>query len=77
MTDTSLAGIWSLRDAAGAADAPAFFVKPKAPDYDGAFDDASFLLLPGEDRVIRFRSFDGRMPHADQLTMMHLAATYA
>jgi len=59
------------------ADAPAFFVKPEAPDYDGAFADASFLLLPGEDRIVGFRSFDGRIPGTDELTIMHLAATYA
>ena len=30
------------------ADAPAFFVKPEASEFAGAFDDASVLLLPGE-----------------------------
>ena len=58
------------------ADRPAFFVKPEAEAFSGAFDDASFLILPGEKRVIRFRSFDGRMPVAADLTINHLAATY-
>src|SRR5581483_10278871 len=32
------------------ADRPALFVKPEAPGFDGSFDDANFLLLPGEKR---------------------------
>lgn len=59
------------------ADAPAFFVKPEAPAFDGAFDDASFLLLPGENRVIGFRSYDDRMPSIDDLTLSQLATTYS
>ena len=59
------------------ADKPAFFVKPEAPDFDGAFDDASFLLLPGEKRTVAFRSFDGRMPALGDLDVRHLAETYA
>ena len=58
------------------ADRPAFFVKPEAPAFDGAFDDASFLLLPGELRVIGFRSYDGRMPTVEDLTIQHLAESY-
>jgi beta-mannosidase len=58
------------------SDRPAFFVKPEAPEFDGAFEDGSFLLLPGEKRPIAFRSYDGRMPEAKDLTVMHLAATY-
>ena len=59
------------------ADRPALFVKPEAPGFDGAFDDASFLVLPDETRIIGFRSYDGRQPKAEDLSMMHLAATYA
>ena len=40
------------------ADKPAFFVKPEASEFAGAFDDASFALLPGETRSVAFRSFD-------------------
>ena len=58
------------------ADAPAFFVKPEASQFAGAFDDASFLLLPGETRRLAFRSFDGRMPGVDDVAVGHLAATY-
>ena len=58
------------------ADAPAFFVKPEASEFAGAFDDASFLLLPGETRRLAFRSFDGRMPGADDVAISHLGATY-
>jgi beta-mannosidase len=57
-------------------DVPAFFVKPEAEAFDGAFDDASVLLLPGEPRTLTFRSYDGRMPEARDLTVSHLAATY-
>jgi beta-mannosidase len=59
------------------SDRPAFFVKPEAPEFDGAFEDASFLLLPGEKRPVAFRSYDGRMPEVKDLTVMHLVATYA
>ena len=58
------------------ADRPAFFVTPEASGFAGAFDDASFLLLPGETRTLRFRSFDGRSPQAADITVSHLAATY-
>ncbi|MEQ8701487.1 MAG: glycoside hydrolase family 2 protein [Bauldia litoralis] len=58
-------------------DASAFFVMPEAPGFSGAFDDASFLLLPGEDRVVGFRSFDDRMPEAGDLVTTHLATTYS
>jgi beta-mannosidase len=59
------------------ADAPAFFVRPEAPAFAGAFDDASFLLLPGEDRIVGFRSFDDRLPRAGDLITTHLATTYS
>ncbi len=58
------------------ADAPAFFVMPEASEFAGAFDDASFLLLPGETRRLTFRSFDGRLPEAGDVTVSHLAATW-
>jgi beta-mannosidase len=58
------------------ADSPAFFVRPEAPAFDGAFDDGSFLLLPGERRLIGFRSCDGRIPGVKDITAMHLAETY-
>ncbi len=58
------------------ADAPAFFVKPEASAFAGAFDDASFLLLPGENRALAFRSFDGRLPQVKDVAVSHLAATY-
>ncbi len=58
------------------ADAPAFFLKPEAPEFGGAFDDASLLLLPGETRTLTFRSFDGRMPGVADIAVSHLAATY-
>ncbi len=65
------------RDAfAFSADHPAFFVRPEAEAFDGAFEDASFLLLPGEKRVVRYRSFDGRMPAPADLTVIHLADTW-
>ena len=59
-----------------AADKPAYFVKPEASEFAGAFDDASFTLLPGETRTIAFRSFDGRMPKAADIVVDQLAATY-
>src|SRR5581483_8344619 len=58
------------------SDRPAFFVRPEAPAFDGAFEDGSFLLLPGEKRVIGFRSYDARLPEAKDITVMHLAETY-
>ena len=57
-------------------DAPAFFVKPEASEFAGAFDDASVLLLPGESRTLTFRSFDGRMPGVTDVAVSHLGATY-
>lgn len=57
-------------------DRPAFFVRPEAPAFDGAFEDASFLLLPGEKRIVGFRSYDGRMPEVKDVKVMHLAETY-
>jgi beta-mannosidase len=59
-----------------AADGPAFFVRPEATDFAGAFDDASFLLLPGESRTLTFRSFDGRLPAPGDVSIIHLAETY-
>jgi beta-mannosidase len=64
-------GIFAL-----SAELPAFFVKPEAPGFNGAFDDGSFLLLPGEKRTIAFRSYDGRTPAVSDLTVQHLGATY-
>lgn len=58
------------------ADRPAFYVKPEAAGFSGAFDDASFLLLPGEKRTIAFRSEDDRIPGPDDVGVLHLAATY-
>jgi len=58
------------------SDRPALYVKPEAPGFNGAFDDASFLLLPGEKRMVAFRSHDGRIPAAEDLSVLHLAATY-
>jgi beta-mannosidase len=58
------------------SDRPAFYVKPEAAGLNGAFDDASFLLLPGEKRTVTFRSYDGRMPGPDDVSVFHLAATY-
>ena len=58
------------------ADKPAFFIKPEASEFGGAFDDASFTLLPGEKRTITFRSFDGRMPAASDIVVNHIGATY-
>lgn len=72
--------VLKLGDAAGtftlSADAPAFFVKPEAEAFAGAFDDGSFLLLPGETRTLAFRAFDGRLPGLGDVTISHLAATY-
>jgi beta-mannosidase len=58
------------------ADKPAFFIKPEASEFAGAFDDASFALLPGEKRTIAFRSFHGRMPAASDIAISHVGATY-
>jgi beta-mannosidase len=58
------------------ADRPAFFVKPEASEFAGAFDDASFTLLPGEKRSITFRPFDGRLPSVSDVAVNHVAETY-
>ncbi len=58
------------------ADRPAFFIKPEASAFAGAFDDASFALFPGETRPIAFRSFDDRMPTLSDVSVLHLGATY-
>ena len=58
------------------ADQPVFFVKPEAHAFSGAFDDASFALLPGETRTVAFRSFDGRVPTVADLTVKHLSQTW-
>jgi beta-mannosidase len=58
------------------ADRPAFFVRPEAPAFAGAFEDGSFLLLPGEKRILGYRSFDARVPEVRDITVMHLAETY-
>ena len=55
------------------ADRPAFYVKPEASEFAGAFNDASFALFPGESREIQFRSFDERMPEIGDITLRHLA----
>ena len=67
----STAGMFML-----SADKPAFFVKPEASEFAGAFDDASFTLLPGETRTIAFRSFDERMPSQGDIALSHVRATY-
>jgi beta-mannosidase len=58
------------------ADKPAFFVRVEASEYAGAFDDASFTLLPGEARTVTFRAFDGRMPSLTDIAVNHVAETY-
>jgi beta-mannosidase len=58
------------------ADRPAFFVRPEAEEFAGAFDDASFTLLPGETRTVRFRPFEDRMPALADIVVGHLAETY-
>ncbi|MCX5513224.1 beta-mannosidase [Kaistia algarum] len=58
-------------------DAPAFHVRAEAEGWPGHFDDTSFLLLPGEDRVVTFRAEAGTaMPAAGDITIHHLAASY-
>ncbi|MBN8998193.1 MAG: glycoside hydrolase family 2 protein, partial [Rhizobiales bacterium] len=60
-----------------AADAPAFYVRPEAEGRAGHFDDASFLLLPGEERVVTFRPEAGTpMPTAADVAVHHLSASY-
>jgi beta-mannosidase len=73
----------AVEPVAGRADAfafssdwPAFFVRPEARRFDVAFEDASFLLLPGEKRIIGFRSYDARLPAVEDITVIHLAETY-
>jgi hypothetical protein len=46
LTAAGKPGVFTL-----SADKPAFFVKPEASKFAGAFDDASFALLPGETRT--------------------------
>jgi beta-mannosidase len=59
------------------ADAPAFHVRAEAEGIPGHFDDASFLLLPGEPRSVTFKAEVGeRLPSAADLTIHHLRATY-
>ena len=57
------------------ADRPAFFVRPEAAGFDGAFDDAASSCCPGEADA-GFRSYDGRTPQVKDITVMHLAETY-
>jgi beta-mannosidase len=57
-------------------DKPAFFVRIEASEYAGAFDDASFALLPGETRTVTFRAFDGPMPSLADIAVNHVAETY-
>ncbi len=59
------------------SDAPAFYVRVEAPASPGHFDDASFLLLPGEPRTVRFKPEAGSaMPSVGDLQVHHLGATY-
>jgi beta-mannosidase len=59
------------------SEAPAFHVRAEAEGIPGHFDDASFLLLPGEPRIVTFKAEPGqRMPTAADLTVHHLGATY-
>ncbi|MCX5518182.1 glycoside hydrolase family 2 protein [Kaistia defluvii] len=59
------------------ADAPAFHVRAEAEGIPGHFDDASFLLLPGEPRIVTFKPEAGyALPKAADLTVHHLGATY-
>lgn len=59
------------------ADAPAFHVRAEAEGIPGHFDDASFLLLPGEPRIVTFKAEAGHpVPTAAELTVHHLGATY-
>jgi beta-mannosidase len=67
---------WRPDGFAFTADRPAFFVRPEVPGFNGTFEDGSFLLLPGEKRIVGFRSFDERMPEVKDITVMHLAETY-
>ena len=59
------------------ADQPAFYVRTEAEAHPGHFDDASFLLLPGEPRTVTFKPEAGvAMPKAADLSIHHLGATY-
>ncbi|BCP51851.1 beta-mannosidase [Kaistia sp. 32K] len=59
------------------SDAPAFHVRAEAEGIPGHFDDASFLLLPGEPRSVAFKPEAGhRPPTAADLTIQHLRGTY-
>jgi beta-mannosidase len=59
------------------ANAPAFHVRAEAEGIPGHFDDASFLLLPGEPRSVTFTAeAGGRRPTTADLTIHHLRATY-
>ena len=71
LSETGGPGVFSL-----SADRPAFYVKPEAAEFAGAFDDASFALLPGEKRTVAFRSFDGRIPAAADVAVEHVGTTY-
>lgn len=60
-------------------DAPAFFVWVEAKGLKGEFDDNSFTLLPGEDRVLRFKPKDKSTTALDFLRAFdftHLRKTY-
>ncbi len=60
-----------------ASDAPAFYVRAEAPASPGHFDDASFLLLPGEPRTVAFKPEAGvAMPVLSDIAVHHLGATY-
>ena len=53
------------------ADKPAFFVTPDIDGVAGAFDDASVLLLPGEDRVLTFRHYKSQASLPIRKTEVH------
>ena len=59
------------------SDKPAFFVLPEAPGFAGHFDDASFLLLPGEPRTVTFKAEPGALlPELADLRAHHLGWSY-
>lgn len=58
------------------ADQPAFYVKPEAQAFAGAFDDASFTVLPGEKRTLTFQAPTGALPDVLDVAVRHLADAY-
>ena len=65
-----------------ASDAAALFVELDAGTLSGAFSDDYFHLAPGEERTVRFDSYDDRRPTVveshleDELSVRHLRETY-